>query len=96
LSTRCYDLLPFYPSGPTQAGLTFGKLSIFVKESNSSLRKAALFPQTCGLRGSHINSKMRFIITKHLVCAVCFKSGSYRINKRALKKENCTLMDYWH
>jgi len=87
LSTTCYDLLPFYPSDPTQAGLTFGKLSIFVKKSNSRLQKAALncFPQTCGLRGSHINSKMRFIITKHLVCAVCFKSGSYRINKQALR-----------
>jgi len=28
-----YDLLLFYPSGPIQAGLTFGKFSIFVKET---------------------------------------------------------------
>jgi hypothetical protein len=52
------------------------------------LRKAAesCFPQTCGLRGSHVNNEIRFIITKHLVCAVCFKSKSYRINKWALNQ----------
>lgn len=44
-----YDLLPFYPSAPIQAGLTFSRFSIFVKETWLAMVHMDAFGACCRL-----------------------------------------------